>query len=69
MTSRLITIRRAARILGLSQNRVYELARQRRIPIVRLGRQIRVDTDALEEWIRAGGCGLSETANRQNDRA
>ena len=67
MASRLITIPQAARVLGLSENRVYDLARQGRIPIVRLGRQIRIDTDVFDEWIRAGGCGLSETANRQND--
>ncbi|MBA3711308.1 MAG: helix-turn-helix domain-containing protein [Pyrinomonadaceae bacterium] len=36
--------------------RVYELARERAIPSVRVGdRQIRFEEDALREWVASGG--------------
>lgn len=47
-----------ARILDVSESRVYELIRQDILPSVRLGRQIRVDKEALDEFIKAGGQAL-----------
>jgi len=47
-----------ARILDVSESRVYELIRQGILPSVRLGRQIRVDKEALDEFIKAGGQAL-----------
>lgn len=42
--------------LNTSTHRAYALIRERRIPgIVRVGRQVRVDLDVVEEWIAAGG--------------
>lgn len=41
--------------LGVRKHRVYELTRRDMIPHVRIGRQLRYDPAALEEWIRAGG--------------
>lgn len=39
-------------------HRGYEIAREGKVPgIVRIGRQIRVDMDAVEEWIAEGGDG------------
>lgn len=58
---KLVDAGRIAEILGVSQARVYELARIGVLPdgvVVRLGRQIRFDDDALVEWIRAGGTAL-----------
>jgi excisionase family DNA binding protein len=50
---RLITAREASTILGLRLPRVYELARSKRIPFVRLGiKQIRFDPELLQEWIK-----------------
>lgn len=51
----LITLADAARRLGVTYQRAAALAREETIPTVRLGRQIRVDPAALEEWIRSGG--------------
>lgn len=52
----LLTATEVAEILRVSKARVYELARQRVIPVLTLGeRQIRFDRDALREWIAAGG--------------
>jgi len=41
--------------LGIRLHRTYELAREQQIPHVRIGRQVRFDAAALEEWIRRGG--------------
>ena len=35
--------------------RVYEAARLGLIPSVRIGRQVRFDEDALQEWAKGGG--------------
>lgn len=44
--------------LGVPLHRGYEIARARKVPgIVRIGRQIRVNMDVLEEWIASGGDG------------
>lgn len=50
----------ASSVLNVSTQRAYEMARLGLIPIVRMGRQIRVDLEALEEWIKRGGS-LSNT--------
>jgi excisionase family DNA binding protein len=55
---RLLLAAEAAALLRLSENRVYELAKRRLIPCVRIGRQIRFPEDKLIAWIEAGGCPL-----------
>jgi excisionase family DNA binding protein len=45
----------------VSRARVYELARSRVIPSVRLGRQVRFDGAVLEEWIRNGGRAVTDS--------
>ncbi len=47
-----------AKVLNLKKTRVYELVRRGFFPpgvVVRLGRQIRWDEDALRQWIARGG--------------
>ena len=51
----LLKVDEVARMLRVPSARVYDLARQRVIPSVRMGRQIRVDRAALRRWIEAGG--------------
>ena len=55
LTRRLIEIEEVAEWLAVSKQRAYELARREIIPVVRIGRQVRVDPERLEEWIREGG--------------
>lgn len=53
---RLITAKQASAILAVALPRVYELARRREIPSVRLGpNQIRFDEEALIAWAKGGG--------------
>ncbi len=40
-----------AQILRVPKGRVYELARQGKLPAVRIGRQIRFREDAVEAWL------------------
>jgi excisionase family DNA binding protein len=47
----LLTIPEVACRLGLPKGRVYELARQGRLPTVRIGKYVRVDAGGLQEWI------------------
>lgn len=44
--------------LGLKPQRVYELCRQGILPHVRLGRQIRIVEEQLNEWLLNGGSPL-----------
>ena len=57
-TVRLLTVPETADILRLTPGRVYELARTGILPVVRLGRQIRVDAERLDEFLKAGGQAL-----------
>jgi len=54
----LLTMQEVARALRVSEARAYELARDQLLPTVRLGRQLRVEEEALRQWIRAGGQAL-----------
>jgi len=58
MPQQLLTVPEAAELLRVKPARGYELARTGRIPIVRLGRQVRVDAGRLAALIRDGGFGL-----------
>ncbi len=52
---RLMTAEEAAVALHVSKARFYELARRGKVPIVRLGRSMRVDRGALLQFIASGG--------------
>lgn len=55
-TRRLLTAHETAHVLGVRLHRAYELIRENQLPgVVRLGRQVRVDRNALEEFIANGG--------------
>lgn len=40
----------AAQLLSLSRARIYELCRDGTLPVVRIGRSVRVPRDRLEAW-------------------
>lgn len=48
---RLLTLRQAAQVLGISINTIRKWAASRRIPIVKLNRAVRVRESALAELI------------------
>ena len=49
----LITIEEAAQYLRFHPSTVYRLARRREIPAIKVGKQWRLDREALEDWLRA----------------
>lgn len=52
---RLLRVEEVAEALGVTKSRVYDLVRAGLLPAVRLGRQIRIDEEALRDWVRKGG--------------
>lgn len=56
--TRLLRVEEAAALLGVSRARCYELVRQRVIPAVHLGRQVRFDPLAIQAWLAGGGSRL-----------
>ena len=52
---RLISARDVADQTGLPLARVYQLAREDRMPCIRLGRAMRFDGDAVRAWLADGG--------------
>jgi excisionase family DNA binding protein len=57
MLQKLLRISEVAVILDVPEGRAYQLAREAIIPIVRVGRQVRVDATKLAAWINGGGQG------------
>jgi excisionase family DNA binding protein len=62
---RLLTVARAAELLGTTERFPRRLIEQRRIRFARLGRHIRIPESALREFIEAG---LVEPANPTRNR-
>jgi excisionase family DNA binding protein len=56
-----VSVRDAARLLGISKSHAYDLIRQDELPHVRLGRRVVVPYRELEEWVvrHIGGDGYS----------
>ncbi len=52
---KLLTISEAASVLRVSERRAYQLVRDGLLPGVHLGRQLRVEENALHQWVREGG--------------
>lgn len=61
-TVRLMKIDEVARVLDVPVDRGYALARKGVIPVVRIGRQVRIDRDQLAAWIEGGGWELDAKA-------
>ena len=50
-----MNIRAAARVLGIGRQTAYELARQGKIPVLRLGKRLVVPKAALERMLAEAG--------------
>ena len=47
----LLTIKEVQDVTRLGRTKVYELMRDGQLPVVRIGRAIRVRREALEQWL------------------
>jgi len=48
----LLTATEAAEAIGVGRTRIYELLASGQIPSVKIGRSVRVPTEALRRWIK-----------------
>ncbi len=55
---KLLTAEEVARILRVPKLNVYRLVREGRLPVVRIGRFVRVPEEELRAWIARGGAPL-----------
>lgn len=60
--ARTLLIDEVAKRIRISKNRAYELARRGVLPHFRVGRSVRVDEEALEQWLANGGSLEHETS-------
>lgn len=58
--TRVLTCPDVAALLNVSEARVYELARMRILPSVRLGRSVRFLEAAVLDWLAHGGAAFPE---------
>ena len=49
---RLLRAVEVAEMLGLGRSKVYDMMKRGQLPVVRIGKAIRVPVQALEEWVR-----------------
>ena len=54
----LLTVEEVSNLLRVPRARAYELCREGLIPVVHLGRQVRIDEAQLRRWIELGGQAL-----------
>ena len=41
-----------ARALGMGRSKIYQMLIRRELPVVRIGRSVRVPVDELRQWLR-----------------
>lgn len=56
---KLLKVADVAKLLDVSEGRVYELARRGILPHIRLGRQVRFSPIQLKEFLEGGGQSLA----------
>ena len=58
----LLRVEEAAKVLGVGRTKVYELIGRGEMPVVRIGRCVRIPRRALDQWIRDQVLGLERPA-------
>ena len=69
---KLLTVKEAANVSRLRQERLYELIRVGVIPrgvVIRFGRQIRINGERWRDWMEAGGQAQPAGADRREAAA
>lgn len=62
MDKEILVADEVAELLRVDRQRVYELVRTQKIPVIRLGeRQYRFSAVAIDEWLADGGSNLEVT--------
>ena len=50
--------------MNVTKQRAYALVREGKVPAIRIGKQVRVDPDRIEEWLAEGGTVPDERSER-----
>jgi excisionase family DNA binding protein len=58
--TRLLLAQEAAKLLRVTPNRLYDLAKRGIVPCIHIGRQVRFHEKLLLDWIAHGGCPLQD---------
>ncbi len=66
-SNKLFTVGEVANILNMKQDRIYSLAREKILPSVSLGRQLRFSGPAIEKFIDEGGKKYAGGWKREED--
>ena len=64
----LLRMGEVAEILSISTERAYQLGRDGRLPVVRIGKHVRVNPEALKEWMDAGGSPLDDAEAQESNK-
>ena len=51
LNKRLLTVQELAEYIGISKDTIYSHVSQRRIPFVKIGRLLKFDLKAIDDWI------------------
>lgn len=51
MDKKILSVREAAEVLGISTRRMYDLVKTKGFPTIQIGRRLLVSTKGLERWI------------------
>lgn len=65
----LVTAVELSEVLGVSRARIYELAREGVLPVVRLGRTIRFSKQVVQAFIENGGKSWPNQWRKSSDEA
>ncbi|MEH7445193.1 helix-turn-helix domain-containing protein [Bacillus sp. JJ1122] len=65
---KLLKMQEVAVILGISLDRAYSIARDGILPVVYMGRQVRVDREKLSTWIEACGKRILTKSEKQEPK-
>ena len=52
MEKMVYTVKEMAQLLGISKSYAYELVKERKVPVLDLGKRKVIPKDRLDEWIR-----------------
>jgi excisionase family DNA binding protein len=55
---RLTSVEETAPLLDVTEPRLYDMARRKLVPHVRLGRTVKFSPEVLEKWVASGGKAL-----------
>lgn len=60
LETELLRVEEAARVLGIGRTKVYELIAREELPVVRMGRAVRIPRRSLSDWIEMRTSGGTE---------